>query len=234
MYTIAIVEDNEAIREAVVSYLNLEDYSTVEFPGCTGVLEHLNSNDVDLLLLDVVLPDGNGFYLGKEIRKASDVPIIFMTSKNTESDRIMGFEIGGDDFVEKPFSIKELMLRINALLRRANRKLVSAGAGSLSRKWRLNNYRIEIDFPGHELFVDNENTRMTATEWKILTYLVSNEHVVVSREQILDHSLEYNFEGYDRIVDTHIKNIRAKLGKGEWIETVRGYGYRFCGTPSTD
>ena len=230
MQTVAIIEDNNAIREAVSAYLRIEDFNIVEFPSCSGVTDYLQTNTIDLALVDITLPDGDGFMLVKEIRGFSDLPIIFMTSRSSESDRILGFELGGDDYIQKPFSNRELTLRVKAVLRRRTGASGGTKQGAQSGQcWRSGCSMIEIDIPGHKFYLDGETVKFTSTEWKIISYLISNAQVVLSREQILDHSLEYSFEGYDRIVDTHIKNIRAKLGSEEWIETVRGYGYSFCG-----
>ncbi|MDC7228488.1 MAG: response regulator transcription factor [Spirochaetales bacterium] len=229
MQTVAIVEDNKAIREAVTAYLKLDDFNVVGFESCSGVVDYMRNNTVDLTLMDITLPDGDGFLLVKEIRGFSDMPIIFLTSRAEESDRILGFELGGDDYVQKPFSHKELILRIKAVLRRRGGGALEESADDF-QCWQSGDSIIQLDIPGHKFMLDGESVKFTSTEWKIITYLISNAHVVLSREQILDHSLEYSFEGYDRIVDTHIKNIRAKLGNEEWIETVRGYGYSFSGS----
>lgn len=228
MQTIVIVEDNKAIRDAVSAYLKIDDFKVVEFEACGGVVDYLKTNDVDLTLMDITLPDGDGFFLVKEIRRFSDLPIIFLTSRADESYRILGFELGGDDYIQKPFSYKELILRIKAVLKRRAPK-GHEGAEDQMQCWQSGDSTIRLDMPGHKFHLNDEQVRYTSTEWKIITYLISNAHVVLSREQILDHSLEYSFEGYDRIVDTHIKNIRAKLGDEQWIETVRGYGYSFNG-----
>ena len=229
MQTIAIVEDNTAIREAVTAYLKVEDFNVVEFESCSGVKEYLQKEDVDLTLMDITLPDGDGFFLVKEIRSFSDMPIIFLTSRSAESDRILGFELGGDDYIQKPFSHKELILRIKAVLRRKGEGITPESVQIDSQCWQSGNSKIKLNSARHKFYVNDKAVKFTSTEWKILSYLISNAHTVLSREQILDHSLEYSFEGYDRIVDTHIKNIRAKMGSELWIETVRGYGYSFCG-----
>jgi len=228
MQTIAIIEDNEAIRDAVVSYLKIEDYNTVEFSSCEGVVDYVKKKMASLLIMDIALPDGNGFLLVKQIRSFSDVPIIFLTSRTSESDRILGFELGADDYLQKPFSPKELILRIKAVLRR-NKETPEIENVDDDQQWESGSSKLIINFQSHKLNIDGLSIKFTSTEWKILSYLISNAQVVLSREQILDHSLDYSFDGYDRIVDTHIKNIRAKLGSEEWIETVRGYGYNFCG-----
>lgn len=231
MQTVAVIEDNPAIREAVVAYLKVEDFKVIEFDSCAGVKECIKSESVDIALMDITLPDGDGFFLVKEIRRFSDLPIIFLTSRAAESDRILGFELGGDDYIQKPFSHKELILRIKAVLKRKVGES-SVEAESETQCWKSGDSEITLNIPSHKCHVDGKLLKFTTTEWKILTYLISNAHVVLSREQILDHSLEYSFDGYDRIVDTHIKNIRAKLGSARWLETVRGYGYSFNGQRS--
>lgn len=228
MQTVAIIDDNPVIREAVTSYLQVEDFNTVEFPSCSGVQEFTRKEKVDLMLVDVQLPDGNGFNLVKEVRHYSDVPVIFLTSRSEESDRILGFEVGADDYMLKPFSCKELVLRIKAVLKRQT-KTAGTEKSESGKLWQSGDSIINFNQPAHKFFLDTVEVKFTSTEWKIISYLISNAQVVVSREQILDHSLEYHFDGYDRIVDTHIKNIRAKLGSADWIETVRGYGYSFTG-----
>ncbi|MBN2628567.1 MAG: response regulator transcription factor [Spirochaetales bacterium] len=225
MESIFIVEDNDSIREAVAGYLKLADYNVTQFPGVSGVKEAIIEKKPDLLILDVMLPDGDGFIFAKELRLYSRVPLIFLSARESESDRITGFEIGADDYIVKPFSSKELVLRVGAVLRRAN-KNAQETEGTL---WKLGNDELDFDEGAHRALLNGEELKLTAAEWKILVFLSSSGNAVVSREQILDQCLEYSFDGYDRTVDTHIKNLRAKLGRPDWVETVRGYGYRFAG-----
>ena len=232
MACIILVEDNSLIREAVAGYLKLEGHSVIEFAGVADVMETVRRNIASLLVLDVMLPDGSGFALAKDIRAESDVPLIFLTAKDSESDRILGFELGADDYICKPFSAKELVLRIQALLRRTE------GGGDIkssdpSGLWRLKaeggDKRVaSIDTLKHEILIDGKPVTLTSAEWKILVFLAANCDQVVSREQILSECFNYFFEGSERTVDTHIANMRSKLGSG-WIVTVRGYGYRFNG-----
>ena len=183
MACIFLVEDNTLIREAVSGYLKLDNHEIVEFPTAEGVEESVKKIKPDLLILDVMLPDGNGFLLAKSIRSFSSVPLIFLTAKDSESDRILGFELGADDYICKPFSAKEL------------------------------------------------DIELTGAEWKILVFLAENFGQVISREQILSRCFNYFFEGSERTVDTHMANLRGKLGSG-WISTVRGFGYKFMGSYS--
>ncbi len=231
MACIILVEDNSLIRDAVSGYLKLEGHSVIEFAGVAGVMDAVRRKIASLFVLDVMLPDGSGFALAKDIRAESNVPLIFLTAKDSESDRILGFELGADDYICKPFSAKELVLRIQALLRRTEGRNLSED--DPSGTWYLMadggaEVEASIDMLKHELKVDGKPVSLTSAEWKILTFLAVNCEQVVSREQILSECFKYFFEGSERTVDTHVANMRSKLGSG-WIATVRGYGYRFGG-----
>ena len=181
----------------------------------------------DLLIQDVMLPDGDGFGFVKEVRaEHSRLPIIFLTARVDESDRILGFELGCDDYISKPFSPKELVLRVQALLRRVDEM---SPERSVVMKYQSGDSILVMDEDEHKLLIDDEPVTLTAAEWRIVAYLASNSPNLISRSQILSECFDYSFESYERVVDTHIKNIRAKLNKESWIETVRGYGYRFAG-----
>lgn len=226
MACVIIVEDNSLIRDAVSGYLKLDGYKTLEFGGVSGVLDAVKRETCDLAILDVMLPDGSGFALSKEIRAASDIPLIFLTAKDSESDRILGFELGADDYICKPFSAKELVLRVHALLRRTGKS--DGGKSAASGEWQSGNSAVFIDEGRHSVSVDGNPIELTSTEWKILLYLASNAGQVVSREQLLGECLNYFFEGSERTIDTHMANLRSKIGQ-QWISTVRGFGYRFSG-----
>ena len=227
MARVFVVEDNDSLREAVCSYLRLNDHEIVEFSRVGGVLEAIQTKPPDLIVLDVMLPDGDGFLLARKIRKAHMVPIIFLTAKASESDRITGFELGADDYVVKPFSPKELSLRVEAVLRRSSERSVQPAA---SKRWHYGERILELDEAAHRASVDEAEINLTVAEWKILSYLASRAGTVVGRERLLGESLDYLVaEGSERTVDTHIKNLRSKLGDPSWIETVRGFGYRFSG-----
>lgn len=226
MACVIIVEDNSLIRDAVSGYLKLDGYKTLEFGGVSGVLDAVKRETCDLAILDVMLPDGSGFALAKKIRVASDIPLIFLTAKDSESDRILGFELGADDYICKPFSAKELVLRVHALLRRTGKS--DGGKSAASGEWQSGNSAVFIDEGRHSVSVDGNPIELTSTEWKILLYLASNAGQVVSREQLLGECLNYFFEGSERTIDTHMANLRSKIGQ-QWISTVRGFGYRFSG-----
>ena len=230
-HMIFLVEDNEAIRETVVAYLQLAGYAVKEFPGLHGVLEALDFQKPELIIFDVMLPDGNGLALAKSIHsRHPELPFIFLTARESESDRITGFEIGADDYIVKPFSPRELSLRVQAIIRRcANDPSPDNGGGSSAAVWRLGSHELEINDVAHRVARDGEALYLTLAEWKILSLLVRHGQSVTSREQILGEALDYLHDGSERAVNTHISNLRAKLGDEGWIATVRGVGYRFMG-----
>lgn len=225
MKLIYVVEDHDVIRSGVVQYLSLSGYEAKGFGTLTLVKEAFASRVPDLLIQDVMLPDGDGFEYVKGIKEDYPrLPVIFMTARIEESDRILGFEIGCDDYIAKPFSPKELVLRVQALFRRVD--------GGEQKKNLISTYQesgntLIIDETLHKITINDEAIAFTAAEWRIVTYLAKNAMNLISRSQILEKCFDYSFESYERVVDTHIKNIRAKLKPGNWIETVRGYGYRF-------
>lgn len=234
MARIFIVEDNENIAEAVASYLRLEDHVPVLFSRLDGVMSALRMDLPDLLVLDVMLPDGDGFVFARQLKREFDVPIIFLTARIAESDRITGFELGADDYVVKPFSNRELILRIQAVLRRRARS-TAAAAPAENGVWLLESadgklaHELKMDEVAHSLLHDGRPVDLTAAEWKILSRLAQSPGVVLSREKLLASALDYIADGSERTIDTHVKNIRSKFGESGWIETVRGFGYRFEG-----
>lgn len=227
MKLIYVVEDHEVIRNGVVQYLSLSGYQAEGFKCLSDARAGFDSKVPDLLIQDVMLPDGDGFSFVKEQKaKNPKLPVVFLTARIDESDRILGFELGADDYIVKPFSPKELVLRIQALFRRLDD----------SQKSKANAYsytdgenKLVIDDDTHRLTINGTEISLTAAEWRIVFYLVSNSPNLITRAQILEECFDYSFESYERVVDTHIKNIRTKLKPGDWIETVRGYGYRFAG-----
>jgi len=228
MARIFIIEDNDSLREAVSSYLKLNEHQVTEFPRGEGVLEALDTAEPDLIVLDIMLPDTDGFRLAKSIRASHSVPIIFLTARTSESDRITGFEVGGDDYVVKPFSTKELVLRVEAVLRRSRGKKKKAAP----TEWVNGDDALSLEPAAHKARVNGTEIPLTPAEWKILEYFVLHPDVVVARSRLLGESLDYLVaSGSERTVDTHVKNLRVKLKKPEWIETVRGFGYRFSAGP---
>lgn len=228
---IYVVEDNDAIRETISSYLKLADYQVEEFDSVKDVLLSLEFKTPRLCILDVMLPDGNGFELAKRIRKAhSEVAFLFLTAREAESDRILGLELGAEDYIVKPFSPRELVLRVQAILRRLDHFQSSEGVEKESAKaWKVADHILTLNRLTHAVTVNGSAIYLTPVEWKILLYLSSSPEELISRERILGECLDYLHDGSDRTVNTHLKNLRSKLGDGVWIETVRGFGYKWVG-----
>ena len=227
MKLIYVVEDHEVIRNGVVQYLTLSGYESEGFKCIADATAGFAHRVPDLLIQDVMLPEGDGFAFVKEIKaKSPRLPVIFLTARVDESDRILGFELGADDYITKPFSPKELVLRIQALFRR-----IDEGAEESKNQYKYfdGENTLMIDEDIHEIEVNGQKINLTAAEWRIVLYLVTNAPNLITRAQILEECFDYSFESYERVVDTHIKNIRTKLRPGNWIDTVRGYGYRFSG-----
>jgi len=230
MKRIYVVEDHDSIRESVTQYLELSGFDAIGFGQIQTAHAAIGKAPPDLLIQDVMMPDGDGFSFVKQLRTQYTFPVVFMTARGTESDRIMGFELGGDDYIVKPFSPKELVLRVEAIFRRLDHLGIAKKHGS---RWMVQNSELLFDEVSHLFSLDGQDVSLTAAEWRIISYLIANAGNLVARSQILESCFDYSFESYDRIVDTHIKNIRAKLGVlgASWVETVRGYGYRFAGQP---
>lgn len=226
---ILIVEDEAKISGIVRAYLEKEGYA-VRTAGTGQQALDLLKGSFDLVILDLKLPDIQGEEICKIIRQHSDTPVIMLTAKSGEEDRIKGLGIGADDYVVKPFSPKELVARVKALLRRATRakkKTKSFNGGTL-----------RIDVINHEVLKEGRQVVLTPTEFKILIALSDNPGRVLSRDQLVNSVQGYDFEGYDRTIDAHVKNLRHKIEKDsrepEFIKTVYGLGYKFTGSPDED
>ena len=223
MERILLVEDEYKIRKIVRSYLENE-YEIFEAENGEEALELFNKNNFDLIILDLMLPKINGEEVCRKIRQVSDVAVIMLTAKSSEEDKVDGFNYGADDYITKPFSPRELALRVKAVLRRS-KNVKNASVIS------LDDGKIEI-YP-EEMIVkkDNQDCALTSTEFKILMELINNANQVLSRDQLADKVMGLEFSGFDRTIDAHIKNIRKKmnLDKDEYIVTVYGAGYKFTG-----
>lgn len=227
--SILIVEDEKKIADIVRAYLEKEGYRVR--PAETGEQAlKLLKDPVDLVILDLMLPDMQGEELCKVIREGSEVPVIILTAKSGEEDRIRGLGIGADDYVVKPFSPRELVARVKAQLRRSGRtkkKLLSYNRGML---------KIEIN--NREVFRDGRLVILTPTEFKILLSLAEQPGWVFSRDQLVTIAQGFDFEGYDRTIDAHVKNLRHKIEEDsrepQYIKTVYGVGYKFTGIPDAD
>lgn len=222
---ILIVEDEKKISDIVRAYLEKEGYGVSLAETGKAALKFLRESP-DLVILDLMLPDMQGEELCKIIREGSDVPVIMLTAKSGEEDRIKGLGIGADDYVIKPFSPRELVARVKAHLRRtvrARRKIYS-----------YNNGGLRIDIENHEAFREGIPIVLTPTEFRILVSLAENPGRVLSRDQLVNIVLGYDFEGYDRTIDAHVKNLRHKVETNskapEFIQTVYAIGYKFIGT----
>lgn len=217
MAVILIADDEAKIRAVLREYAEFEGYEVLEAGDGMESVRMAKNNRVDLVIMDVMMPKLDGFSAVKEIRKAKDVPVIMLSARVEEYDKLFGFEIGVDDYVTKPFSPKEVMARVSAVLRRGkraeNKKIVSDG--------------LEIDIAGRNVFVDGVKAEMTPKEYELLFYLTENAGIAVTREKLLTEVCGYDFYGDDRTVDTHIKMLRAGLGPyRDKIVTLRGLGYK--------
>lgn len=197
-------------------------------PSLSEGRNHLNSGSFSLILLDLMLPDGSGLDLCREIKSDKEkvaTPIIILTAKDDEVDKVVGFELGADDYVTKPFSVRELILRIKAVLKRGERK-----QENLEVQRQFGELLIDVD--SHEVFVNEQSITLTALEFKLLRQLVDRRGRVQSRDQLLSDVWGYSADVTTRTVDTHIKRLREKLGSmGKYVQTIRGVGYKFTRTP---
>lgn len=216
--TILIVDDEMRMRRVIADYLHIRNYRTVEAADGVEALEKFRNERPDLILLDVMMPRMNGWDVCREVRKVSSTPIIMLTARSEEDDELQGFELGADEYIAKPFSLKILTARIEAVLRRRD----SAPTPTAEL--------LHIDRLAREVTVDGAPVPLTYTEFELLEYLITNKGLALSRDKILDSVWRYDYDGDARTVDTHIKKLRSKLGEaGEMIKTIRGIGYKFEG-----
>ena len=223
MPNILVVEDEAAIADTLVYALKAEGFSVSWLQLATPALEHIKHHPVDLIILDVGLPDLSGFELCKRLRRVSDVPIVFLTARGEEVDRVVGLEIGADDYVVKPFSPRELTARVKAVLKRLTPR-ASIETPSSQSTFVVNAERLQISYRGQPL-------NLTPHEFRLLQWLIENPDRVFSREQLLNVLGVPVNANYDRSIDSHIKSLRAKLRKiashAEPIQTHRGFGYSY-------
>ncbi len=224
MSKLLIVDDEVNIRAVVREYAEFEDYEVDEAANGMEAVEKCRQNGYDLIIMDVMMPKLDGYSASKEIRKHKDIPIIMLSARGEEYDKLFGFEIGVDDYVVKPFSPKELMARVKAVLLRSK----ANAAPAAESEERLKFGGLEIDLAGREVYVDGVKASMTPKEYDLLFYLVRNKGRALSREQLLEAVWGYDFFGDDRTVDTHIKMLRGSLGNyRNYIVTLRSIGYKF-------
>lgn len=221
MYKILVVDDEPKIREVIKEYAEFSGYEVTEAEDGMSAIGLCKLNDYDLIVMDVMMPKLDGFSACKEIKKLKDIPVIMLSARGEEYDKLFGFELGIDDYIVKPFSPKELMARINAVLSRFNS---SAQASHGEMKFG----GLEINIPARTVTVDGEKVDLTPKEYELLFYLVENKNIALSRDKLLSDIWGYDFFGDDRTIDTHIKNLRNSLGPyRDYIVTLRGVGYKF-------
>ncbi len=217
--TILIVDDEMRMRRVIADYLHIKQFRTVEAADGVEALEVFRAEKPDLVLLDVMMPRMNGWDVCRTIRETHQTPIIMLTARSEESDELQGFELGADEYIAKPFSLKILLARIEAVLRRHGDAPADTSADLL-----------RVDRLSREVTVGGVAVQLTYTEFELLEYLLTNKGLALSRDKILDNVWKYDYDGDARTVDTHIKKLRSKLGEaGELIKTIRGIGYKYEG-----
>ena len=224
-----VADDEEMIREAVASYLESQGYQVFRAENGEEALNILKREPISLVILDLMLPDLPGEEVCVRIRKQSRVPIIMLTAKNVEYDMIHGLDLGADDYITKPFSLKNLSARVQAVLRRSTEDLVP-----LARQFSWNQGDLVIDYDRKEVRKKGEPVALTAIEWKLLAAFTKDPQKIFTRENLIELVFGLDFSGYDRVIDTHIKNLRKKIEDDSkqpvYLCTVHGMGYKFGGT----
>ncbi len=212
---ILVVDDEELIRSVIKEYLNLDGFNVYEAEDGEKAINVVKNNQIDLVIMDIMMPKMDGYTACKEIKKEHDIPFIMLSARSEEYDKLIGFDLGIDDYVTKPFSPKELVARVKAVIKRNGKENTLSLGG------------IKIDDLAHEVYVDDKLITLTPKEYDLLKYLMENKNIALSRENLLSNIWGYDFYGDDRTVDTHIKTLRARLGKyRDVIKTVRGMGYK--------
>ena len=214
---ILVVDDEELIRGVIKEYAESENYTVIEASNGEEAIRKVESNNnIDLIIMDIMMPVMDGYSTSKEIKKIKNIPIIMLSARNQEYDKLNGFEIGIDDYITKPFSPKELIARIKAVAKRNN----------VHEKFEYED--LVIDYKAHNVKVEGNELKLTPKEYELICYFVENNGIALSREQLLSNIWGYDFFGDERTIDTHIKMLRNNLGKyRDLIVTVRGLGYKF-------
>lgn len=214
---VLIVDDEVGIRQVIREYCLFENYDCLEANNGLEAISMVKNNDIDVIILDIMMPKMDGYTTLKEIRKTSSVPVIMLSARNDEYDKLLGFDLGVDDYVSKPFSPKELIARIKAVTKRQKEE-----------KDEYSYKTLKIDFLGHVVTIDDKEVKLTPKEYELLVYFVQNKAIALSRETLLSKIWGYDFFGDDRTIDTHIKMLRNNLGKYRYlIKTVRSVGYKY-------
>lgn len=221
MKKLLVVDDEAKIREVIREYAEFSGYEVTEADEGMSAIGLCKLNDYDLIIMDIMMPKLDGFSAIKEIKKIKDIPVIMLSARGEEYDKLFGFELGIDDYVVKPFSPKELMARVNAVL---SRHSSSEKPQSSIMKFE----GLEVDFAARTISVDGKRVNLTPKEYDLLFYLIQNKNIALSRDKLLSDIWGYDFFGDDRTIDTHIKNLRNNLGPyRKFIVTLRGVGYKF-------
>lgn len=221
-YHILAVDDEAMIRELIRKYAEFQGYTVDEAQDGMEAVEKCRKNDYDLIIMDVMMPFLDGFSAVREIRKTKDTPVIMLSARTEEFDRIHGFEAGVDDYVTKPFSPRELMLRVDAVLKRAKKTKKAEQNDVFTYEG------LTVDFYARRVLVDGKEVEMTPKEYDLFFYMVRNRGIALSREKLISDVWGYDFYGDDRTLDTHVKLLRRSLGEySRCIVTLRGVGYRF-------
>lgn len=221
MYRLLVVDDEPKIREVIKEYAEFNGYEVTEAEDGMSAVGLCKLNEYDLVILDIMMPKLDGFSACKEIKKIQDVPIIMLSARGEEYDKLFGFELGIDDYIVKPFSPKELMARINVILARRH-------SSSQNKSDVLTFGGLEINMAARTVTVDGKRVELTPKEYELLFYLIEHKNIALSRDKLLSDIWGYDFFGDDRTIDTHIKNLRNNLGPyRDYIVTLRGVGYKF-------
>lgn len=221
MKRLLIVDDEDKIREVIKEYAEFSGYVAEEAADGMSAIGLVKLNDYDLIIMDVMMPKLDGFSAVKEIQKIKNIPVIMLSARGEEYDKLFGFELGIDDYVVKPFSPKELMARVNAVLNR-----VDASDKSSQNIERFDG--LEVNFAARTISVDGKRIELTPKEYDLLFYMIQNKNIALSRDRLLSDIWGYDFFGDDRTIDTHVKNLRNSLGPyRKFIVTLRGVGYKF-------
>jgi len=228
MYKILVCDDEEKIRLLIKKYAEFEGHTVIEAENGMEAVKLFKEQVCDIVIMDVMMPELDGLSACRQIRKLSDVPILILSARGEEYDKISGFEFGVDDYVVKPFSPKELMLRIEAIMKRYKKPPLIEQEPETVKKDIVNVGGITVDYTGRYVYVDGERIDMSPKEYELFFYLVRNRNIALSREKLITEVWGYDFYGDDRTLDTHIKLLRKSLGKySKYIVTLRGVGYRF-------
>ena len=214
---VLVVDDEKLIRDVIKEYLLLDDFKVSEASNGEEAVDMVKHNDFDIIIMDIMMPKMDGYTACREIKKIKDIPFIMLSARGEEYDKLIGFDLGIDDYVTKPFSPKELVARIKAVTKR---KEVASNIVEIEG--------IKLDDLAHDVYIDNKKVYLTPKEYDLLKYFIDNKNIALSRDNLLSHIWGYDFYGDDRTVDTHVKTLRKHLGKyKDMIVTVRAVGYKF-------